>query len=222
MHRSRTCNVAAGMRQRSDVGPSFVVAAALALAMSCANAQNQKEQAVNAAFADGITTAVGVAASGGVINPVGPLLTTAMKALTFQRASELPEVEQPAAYAAASAMWMGGTVSNVCITAVFLSGGGFAPACLAVGAAWGLKSWDDSEHERRFWERCAIVRQFAVRENVECVYVPGKLALAKETPARAAQGKGKPVPRTTLILTPTTPPPESETAYAPVHEVEAP
>jgi hypothetical protein len=219
MHKSSTCNGAAATRQRS--GMSFLVAPALALAMGAVCAQNQKEQAVNAAFADGITTAVGVAASGGLINPVGPLLTTAMKALTFQRASELPETEQPAAYAAASAMWMGGTVSNVCITAVFLSGGGFAPACLAVGAAWGLKNWDDSEHERRFWERCAIVRQFAVRENIECVYVPGKLALARETPAKP--GKAKPGQRaTTLILTPTTTPPAAPPVSPAAHEVEAP
>ena len=133
MHKGMTCKVAAWMRRHR----AAAALAALALGLSAAHAQDRREQAVNAAFADGITTAMGVAASGGVINPVGPLLTTAMKALTFQRASELPETDQPAAYAAASAMWMGGTVSNVCITAVFLSGGGFAPACLAVGAAWG-------------------------------------------------------------------------------------
>lgn len=171
-----------------------LAAAGLALLLGPAGvqAQDQHGQAVEAAFADGMTTAVGVAASGGVINPLGALLGTATKAVTFHRASKLPETEQPAAYAAASAMWMGSTVSNVCITAIFLTGGGFAPACLALGAAWGLKTWDDSEHERRFWERCAILRQFAVRQQVRCVYVPPKEAAAKEA---AAKPQDLPKPR---------------------------
>lgn len=195
---------AAGLRRCSAGAGKLLAGVALALGLSpLVAAQDQRGRAVDAAFADGVTTAVGVAAAGGVINPVGPLLATALKAFTLQRASTLPEDEQPAAYAAASAMWEGGTVSNVCMTAVFLSGGGFAPVCLAVGAAWGMKSWDDSEHERRFWERCAIVRQFAVRENVECVYAPTRLALAKETPPKPARGKEKAGARSaTLILTP--------------------
>ena len=217
-------NFSAALRRRGVAAGKLLAGAALALGLSPLAAQNQRERAMDAAMADGVTTAVGVAASAGAINPIGPLLATAMKAFTLQRASTLPEAEQPAAYAAASAMWEGGTVSNVCITAVFLTGGGFAPACLAVGAAWGLKSWDDSEHERRFWERCAIVRQFAVRENIECLYVPGKLALARETASRPAQGKVKAGQRaTTLILTPTAmtlpPAPALRAAW---HEVEAP
>ncbi|HET8746727.1 MAG TPA: hypothetical protein VFM98_14060 [Ramlibacter sp.] len=159
MHKSRTCRIVAA------------IVSAL-LAAPAAQAQDQREQAVQAAVADGMTTAVGVAATAGAIHPVGALLTTAGKAYTFHRASTLPETEQPAAYAAASAMWMGSAVSNVCITAVFLTGGGFAPACLALGAAWGLKTWDDSEDERRYWERCAILRQFALRQAIPCAYVP--------------------------------------------------
>lgn len=165
-------NFAAVLRRRSLAAGKLLAGAALALGLTPLAAQNQKERAVDAAFADGVTTAVGVAAAGGAINPVGALLVTAMKAFTLERASKLPETEQPEAYAAASAMWMGGTVSNVCITAVLLTGGGFAPACFALGAAWGLKTWHDSEHERRFWERCAIVRQFAERQQIKCVYKP--------------------------------------------------
>ena len=170
MRRSVTCKVAA-------------VGAGLLLGAAAARADSQQEQAVDAAFADGVTTAVGVAASGGVINPVGPLLATAMKAVTFHRASTLPEAEQPAAYAAASSMWKGGAVSNVCITAVFLTGGGFAPACLALGAVYGVKAWNDTEHERRYWERCAILRQFAIRQKIRCAYVPPKQAVAQRAPA---------------------------------------
>jgi hypothetical protein len=224
MRKGHPRKLAAVLRRRSVAAGKLLAGAALALGLSPLAAQNQRERAVDAALADGVTTAVGVAAAGGAINPVGPLLATAMKAITLQRASQLPEAEQPAAYAAASAMWEGGTVSNVCMAAIFLTGGGFAPACLAVGAAWGLKSWDDSEHERRFWERCAIVRQFAMRENIECVYAPGRLALARETPATQGRGKDKPGKRaTTLILTPrATTLPASAAVRTASHEVEAP
>jgi hypothetical protein len=170
MRKVITCRFASS-RRRGDA-LRLLAATALVLALAPAHALGPREQAMDAALADGMTTAVGVAASSGVINPVGGLLTIATKAVTFHRASTLPESEQPAAYAAASAMWLGSAVSNACITAVFLSGGGFAPACLALGTAWGLKTWGDTEHERRFWERCAIVRQFAIGQEVECVYAP--------------------------------------------------
>ncbi|GAB3665303.1 hypothetical protein [Ramlibacter alkalitolerans] len=197
---------------------------ALALGPVPARAQDPHEQAVDAAFADGVTTAIGVAASGGVIHPVGPLLATAMKAVTFHRASTLPETERPAAYAAASAMWRGGTASNVCITAVFLSGGGFAPACLALGAAWGVKSWNDSEHERRFWERCAILRQFAQRQTVRCIYGPpvpeGAQHEALAAPATHRKVKATlPAPRQELLLQASAPAPAP---LAVSYEVEAP
>jgi hypothetical protein len=197
----------------------------LALGVATARAQDQREQAMDAALADGVSTAVGVAASGGLINPLGPLLATAMKAVTLQRAGTLPETEQPAAYAAASAMWKGGTASNVCITAVFLTGGGFAPACLALGAAWGVKSWNDSEHERRFWERCAIVREFARGQPVKCVYGPPAQAAAVDEGAakQAARRKtgAKPAAhRPELLLQAWAPAPAS--LPAPAHEVEAP
>jgi len=199
--------------------------AVLALGGVPSHAQGQREQAVDAAFADGVTTAVGVAASGGLINPLGPLLATAMKAVTLKRASTLPETEQPAAYAAASAMWRGGTASNVCITAIFLTGGGFAPACLALGAAWGLKNWNDSEHERRFWERCAIVRQFATRQTVKCSYGPpvqeagASDAAPKQHAGRKASYKQPQHPQE-LVLQASPPAPEPVPATS--HEVEAP
>jgi hypothetical protein len=225
MHIGNTGKAAHLPRPGGAVRPCVAAAVlALALGLQAAHAQSQKEQAMDAALADGMTTAVGVAATAGAINPVGALLTTATKAVTLHRASTLPETEQPAAYAAASAWWQGGTVSNVCITAVFLTGGGMAPACLALGAAWGLKTWDDSEKERWFWERCAIMRQFAQRQDVECVYAPGgKLALAKESPVFVKTKSGKSVhasaPRLILTAAPVQP-------AAPVaerrHEVEAP
>ena len=162
----------AAARRRGGSAARLLAGTALALGLAPAFALDPRENAVEAALADGMTTAFGVAATSGAINPLGGLLTIAGKAVTFHHASTLPETEQPAAYSAASAMWLGSAVSNVCITVVFLTGGGFAPACLALGAAWGLKTWDDTEHERRFWERCAILRQFAVQQDVQCVYLP--------------------------------------------------
>jgi len=225
-----------------NFGP-LLAAAILALPLVPAGAQDllparppgQHGQAVDAAFADGVTTAVGVAASGGLINPVGALLGMAMKAVTFHRASQLPETEQPEAYAAATAWWQGGTVSNVCMTAVFLTGGGLAPPCLALGAAWGWKTWTDSEHERRFWERCAILRQFARRQTVDCVYVPpGQEAAAakqvastnvatKQVAARPAVGKktkGATPPARPQDAPLPEPPPAPR--FGTPHEVEAP
>ena len=215
------------MRKAVTFGWGRLLAAAmLSMGLPLAGAQDQHGQAMDAALADGMTTAVGVAASGGLINPVGPLLATAMKAVTFHRASALPEAEQPAAYAAASAMWRGGTASNVCITAVFLTGGGFAPACLALGAAWGFKNWNDSEHERNFWERCAIVRQFARQQTVRCVYGPGpQQATANVPPARQPPAKKAarwPAHRPELVLQASAPPPAPTPVRATTHEVEAP
>lgn len=225
MHKGRTCKFAAALGLLS------------ALAATAAPAQEQREQAVQAAVADGMTTAVGVAATAGAINPVGALLTTAGKAITFHRAGTLPEAEQPAAYAAASAMWMGSAVSNVCITAVVLSGGGFAPACLALGAAWGFKTWNDSEEERRYWERCAILRQFALRQTIPCRYVrPGQRAALQQASARgpsaphgvvktvaAKQGAPKRSGRQrALAAQAAAPAPAPARLFVPPHEFEAP
>ncbi|GAB3768102.1 hypothetical protein GCM10028796_31070 [Ramlibacter monticola] len=181
--REGASNRNAAFRRRGGAAARRLAGAVLALGVAPAFALDPRENAVEAALADGMTTAFGVAASSGAINPLGGLLTIATKAVTFHHASTLPETEQPAAYSAASAMWLGSAVSNVCITVVFLTGGGLAPACLALGAAWGLKTWDDTEHERRFWERCAILRQFAVQQDVQCVYAPPAKDAATELAA---------------------------------------
>jgi len=224
-HKETPARHPALLRRRVRAAARCFALAALSLPATLP-AQDHRERAVDAALADGVTTAVGVAASGGLINPVGPLLATAMKAVTLQRASTLPETEQPAAYAAASAMWMGGTVSNVCITAVLLSGGGLAPACFAVGAAWGLKAWQDSEHERRYWERCAILRQFAVRQKVPCAYVPPSQQPATKAaaalPAKKAAAAGPASSRRTRAKQEPPPPPPAAPQLTVSYEVEAP
>ena len=155
-----------------------MVAAAAAGFMAGAGAQDLKEQARNAAIGDGVSTAVGLAVGAAELNPLGPLLAVGMKAVVFEYIKTLPEVEQPRAYARAAATWSGAVANNVCITAAVLSGGGFAPVCIAVGVAWGMKTWHDTERERQFWEGCAMLRTYAGQPDLECVYDPGMLQAA--------------------------------------------
>lgn len=143
--------------------------AALAGASYCVRAQDAKEQAVQAAIADGVSTAAVLATGVVSVNPLSPVLFIGMKAATLQYVESLPEKERPGGYASATAMWAGATVNNVCITAAFLTtGGGLLPVCIALGVAWGMKTWNDGELER-FRQACASLRDFAQLPNFECV-----------------------------------------------------
>jgi hypothetical protein len=147
--------------------------AAVLFAAACsAHAQNVKEQANNAALADGVTKAVSLAVGASDLNPVTSILSIGMATAVFHYADSLPEAERPAAYAIATSVWQGTAANSACLTAAFLTGGSFTPACIALGVAWGMKAWDDSEHERRFWERCAILREFSDQPDFPCVYTP--------------------------------------------------
>jgi len=42
------------------------------------------------------------------------------------------------------------------------------PVCIALGVAWGMKTWNDGELER-FRQACASLRDFAQLPNFECV-----------------------------------------------------
>jgi len=154
---------------------SFLVrcsAAALVAAICPAHAQVASEQAVHAAVADGVSTTVGIAAGAAEINPVGAVLSIGLKPVVMRYASTLPDVQQPAVYAAAASMWGGAAANNACVVAAVLSGGAFGPVCVALGVAWGLKTWNDSEEERTFWEGCAMLRQYAHEPDLKCVYTP--------------------------------------------------
>ena len=145
------------------------IVATLAAGPCCVWAQDAKGQAVQAAIADGVST-VAVLATGVVnLNPLTPILSFGLNAATLQYAESLPESERPAAYATATAMWSGTTVNNVCITAAFLTtGGALLPVCIALGVAWGVKTWNDGEQER-FRQACPSLRDFAQPPNFECV-----------------------------------------------------
>lgn len=148
----------------------IATAAALSGAFCAAHAQDSRAQAHNGAIADGVTTAVGLAAGAVEVNPLGPLLAMGMKAVTLQYAKSLPDTERPAVYAVAASMWQGAAANNMCVTAAILSGGSFTPVCIAIGVAWGIKTWKDTEHERQFWEGCAMLRRYADEPALECVY----------------------------------------------------
>jgi hypothetical protein len=169
--------------------PKLLLAAALAAAAGGAGAQDAEHQARTGAVTDGVSMAVSFAAGVADMNPVVPVLVMGMKAVTFEYTRTLPETERPAAYATAASVWQGTAVNNVCMTAAVLTGGGFLPACVAAGLAWGMKTWNDSERERRFWEHCAIVREFAQQPDFACVYRPADTELAEhvDAPLLAAQ-----------------------------------
>jgi len=174
-------------RNRSAGLRALAIAAALSGLVGSAGAQHLKDQARNAAIGDGVSTAAGLAAGAAELNPLGPLLSIGMKAVVLEYVATLPEAEQPQAYAMAASSWSGATANNLCITASLLTGGGFAPACLVVGLAWGMKTWQDSEHERQFWEGCALLRTYTAEPDLECVYQPPQLQAAAGGPMLTAQ-----------------------------------
>jgi hypothetical protein len=163
----------------------LVTAAVLAAAAFGAHARDASDEAMGGAVADGVTTAVGIAAGAAELNPLGPVLSVGVKVALFQYAKGLPDTEQPGVYAAAASWWQGAAVNNTCIAAAVLSGGSFAPACVALGVAWGMKTWKDTEPEREFWQGCAMLRQYAQQPQMPCVYTPPKMqqAAASAVPA---------------------------------------
>jgi hypothetical protein len=160
----------------------LIAAAALSAVCCAANAQSVDDTR-NAAIADGVTTALGIAVGAVEANPLGPILAIGMKSVVFQYAETLPDTERPRVYAAATSMWQGAAANNLCVTAAILTGGSFAPVCLVVGVAWGLKTWQDSEHERLFWEGCAMLRQYANEPDLQCVYRAPETEIVMEATA---------------------------------------
>lgn len=146
--------------------------ATLFAAACAAGAQDSKTQARDGAVADGVSSFVGIAA-GAPVNPLLPVVGIAVKAATFRHAESLPEAERPRAYAMAAAGWHGSAAGNLCAAASVLTGGSFLPACIAVGVAWGWKTWNATERERKEAERCAALRTSARKAKARC------------TPARA-------------------------------------
>jgi len=147
-----------------------IVAAALSAALCAAHAQEAKAQARAGAVADGVSSVAGIAA-GAPFNPLLPIFGAAFKAATLQHAESLPETERPRAYALAAASWQGSAAGNACAAVSAFSGGSFLPACIAIGAGWGWKTWDASERERRDAARCAALRASARKPKLRCPFM---------------------------------------------------
>lgn len=145
----------------------LVLAAALSAAPWLALAQEARDQAHTGAVVDGVSSFVGVAA-GAPLNPLLPVLGVAFKAATLRHAESLPETERPRAYSLAAAGWHGSAAGNVCAALSAISGGSFLPACIAVGVAWGWKTWTATERERQDAERCAALRAAPGKSKLRC------------------------------------------------------
>jgi hypothetical protein len=150
------------------VSRQVMMGACLSAALCAAQAQGLQEQARAGAVADGVSSLVGLAA-GVPIHPLLPALGAGFKVLTLRHAESLPEAERPRAYALAAASWQASAAGNACAAVSVLSGGSFLPACVVVGVAWGWRTWNASEHERRDAERCAALRASARKHKVRCV-----------------------------------------------------
>jgi len=160
-----------GLRWGSGLG-KLVVTTALAAGFCSVQAQEARTQAGHAAIADGLSTAAGIAAGAVEMNPLGPIMAIGMKVVAMQYVEGLPDVERPKGYATMASVWSGAAANNVCIAASILTGGSFAPACIAIGVAWGMKTWNDTEYERQFWEGCAMLRAYAEMPDLPCIYTP--------------------------------------------------
>jgi hypothetical protein len=161
-----------------------LVAAVLSTAMGTAQGQEPEAQARTGAVADGVSSLLSVATGAVAVNPLLPVVGLGFKAATFHYTGGLPETERTGAYAFAAATWQGSAAANACATASALSGGAFLPACVAMGVAWGWKTWNESARERRLAERCAVLRDFVGKPKLPCAFMPRGLEQPEE-PAQA-------------------------------------
>jgi hypothetical protein len=170
-----------------------IVATVLSCTVCAAQAQEAKAQAQAGAVADGVSSVAGIVV-GAAVNPLLPVFGAAIKTATLQHAESLPETERPRAYAMAAAGWQGSAAGNTCVAVSVLSGGSFLPACIAVGAAWGWKTWNASERERREAERCAALRASARKPKLRCPVVrhPVEVAAAPTRSLIISQELGVP------------------------------
>lgn len=165
----------------------LLAAALLCAAFGTAGAQTARDQARNAGLADTGSTALALGLGAVEMNPLGPVLAVGLKVLVLDRVESLPEEEQAASYAMAASIWGGATANNLCVAAAILTGGGFAPACIMAGVAWGMKTWRESEDERLFWsEGCPWLRAYAQMPDLKCVYTPVAERMAGTSVAKAA------------------------------------
>ena len=117
---------------------------------------------------DGGTTIGALALGAAEANPLG-LATVVLKYPLLQYCKGLPEDERTECYSAANAVWGGAAVNNVCVIAAILTGGAFAPVCIAAGIGYGVYAWNDTTPEQDFYTACAEYRRVS-GESFRCEY----------------------------------------------------
>lgn len=121
-----------------------------------------KDQAIAGQSADAATTIIGITQGATEMNPLGPVVSIALKPLAFGIISTLPEEEQATWHSAVSTVGWGATANNACV----LIGGGIG--CIFAGIAAGVVTWNQTVQERQFWEWCAYFRKET--PELECVW----------------------------------------------------
>lgn len=115
------------------------------------------ERDQTAAIADVATTGAALALGATEANPLG-LLTLPLKLWLISYSDDLPDGEKQSTKAFMSSTWTGAAANNLCVIAAILTGGAWAPACVAVGVVTGVTYWRSTEEERAFWLLCAEER----------------------------------------------------------------
>ena len=121
---------------------------AIILCLALAACTPTKETTYAAHGADVVSTGVGLALGAAEANPLG-IVALPIKLAMVEYAGSLPPDEQPAAYAALSAVTWGAVANNICVIASIATSAGIAaPACVAVGAVTGVAYWDATKTHR--------------------------------------------------------------------------
>lgn len=100
------------------------------------------EQALLAAGADTLTTAVAISSGLVELNPLGPVGALLAKGVALGLVRTLPAEEQASHYNLMSSFWSGAAVNNLC----WVAGGG--PVCFLIGTFAGKWAWDSGESKR--------------------------------------------------------------------------
>lgn len=139
---------------------------ALAAALMLATAA-QAQPSTTAAALDVASTAVSIAIGATEANPIG-LATIPLKLAAIAHANTLPEGERQEQHLALATVWRGAAVNNLCVIAAIVTGGAFAPACIALGAVSVVKDYLTDAEQRQFWAICAAER--ASNPRIRCTY----------------------------------------------------
>lgn len=128
------------------------------------------KKASNGVLGDCGTTFVGLLLGAVELNPINPVLGCGLRKVILDSTKELSLEERAQLDAMNAAVGNGATANNVCIVAAIITGGTFAPACIAVGFTMGMNSWQQMREETEFWGICSRMRK--EKPFLHCVYKP--------------------------------------------------